>query len=69
VALIPLAVSSAFWVLCFLLELAAGPTCACYLRTAVQFESLPSLFRMRKAQKAIELLRRRIENVQGVLTQ
>ena len=69
VALIPLAISSAFWVLCFVLELAAGPTCACHLRTAVQFEHLPSLFRLRKAHKAIDLLRGRIENVQGVLNQ
>ena len=69
VALIPLAISSGFWALCFLLELAAGPTCSCYLRTAVQFEQLPSLFRVRKAHKAIDLLRARIENVQGVVTQ
>ena len=65
VALIPLAVSSAFWGLCFLANLAAGPTCACHLRTAVQFESLPSLFRTRKARKAITLLRARIEAAQG----
>jgi hypothetical protein len=67
VALIPLAISSAFWVLCFLLELVAGPTCSCHLRTAVQFEPLPSLFRLRRAHRAIDLLRNRIENVQGVL--
>jgi hypothetical protein len=65
IALVPLAISSVFWVLCFLLELAAGPTCTCHLRTAVQFEPLPSLFRIRKAQRAIDLLRSRIENVQG----
>ena len=68
VALIPLAVSAAFWVLCFFIEAAAGPTCICHLRTAVQFEKLPSLFRVRKARKAIAILRSRIENAQGSLT-
>jgi len=68
IALIPLAISSAFWVFCFLIELAAGSTCSCHLRTAVQYEPLPSLFRIRKAHRAIDLLRARIENVQGVLS-
>ena len=67
VALVPLAVSSCFWVLFFLIDLVAGPTCICHLRTAVQFEQLPSLFRVRKARKAIATLRGRIENVQGSL--
>jgi len=68
VAMIPLAISAGFWALCFLIELAAGPTCVCHLRTAVQFEKLPSLFRVRKARKAISILRSRIENTQGSFT-
>jgi hypothetical protein len=65
VALLPLAISAGFWSLCFLAEVAAGPTCVCHLRTAVQFEKLPSLFRVRKAKKAIAIMRNRIENAQG----
>ena len=45
-----------------------GPTCVCHLRTAVQTEKLPSLNRLKTAQKAMELLRPLIENVQGELT-
>jgi len=67
VALVPLAISSGFWVLCFLAELAAGQTCVCHLRTAVQFEPLPSLFRLRKARRAIALLQNRVESAQGSL--
>jgi hypothetical protein len=67
VALVPLAISSCFWGLLFLADLAAGPTCICHLRTAVQFEPLPSLFRLRKARRAIALLSSRVENAQGSL--
>ena len=63
--LIPLAVATLFWIAIFGFQLAAGPTCVCHLRTAVQFEQLPSLFRVRTAKKAIALLRHRIETVQG----
>jgi hypothetical protein len=31
----------------------AGPSCRCYVRTAVQMEHLPSLSRIRRAQKVI----------------
>jgi hypothetical protein len=44
-----------------------GPTCLCHLYTAVQKEKLPSLNRLRTAQKAISLLRPLIEQAQGTL--
>ena len=66
-ALIPVALAAALWMLIFVLHVTAGPTCVCHLRTAVQFEPLPSLFRIRTARKAIALLRNRIESIQGAL--
>jgi len=65
--LIPMATATFFWLLLFVIHLAAGRTCVCHLRTAVRFEPLPSLFRMRNAFKAIALMQRRIESVQGTL--
>jgi hypothetical protein len=65
VALLPLGIATSFWVLLFLILLAAGPTCVCHVRTAVQFEKLPSLFRLKKARKAIALLRERVEIAQS----
>ena len=44
-----------------------GPTCLCHLYTAVQTEKLPSLNRLRDAQKAMNLLRPLIEQAQGTL--
>src|SRR5687767_8619362 len=64
-ALIPLAVSAFLWLLIFLYHVFAGPTCVCHLRTAVQFEKLPSLYRVKTARKAIALLRDRVDSVQG----
>ncbi|MDY6854111.1 MAG: hypothetical protein SWO11_05285 [Thermodesulfobacteriota bacterium] len=52
----------------FVIYLLRGSNCACHIKTAVQTERLPSLYRLRKARKAIGLLRSRIENVQGRLT-
>ena len=52
----------------FVIYLLRGSNCACHIKTAVQTERLPSLYRLRKARKAIGLLRPRIENVQGLLT-
>jgi hypothetical protein len=66
-ALIPLAIATFLWLLIFLFCLSAGPTCVCHLRTAVQFETLPSLFRVRTARKAIGLLRQQAEAAQGSL--
>jgi hypothetical protein len=45
-----------------------GPTCACEIRTAVQTESLPSLCRLRKTQRIMNLVRPMIIAAQGQLT-
>lgn len=45
-----------------------GPSCICFLSTAVQEEKLLSLNRFRIAQKVVKRLRYHIENVQGNLT-
>jgi hypothetical protein len=65
--LIPLAGAAFLWLLLLAYHLLSGPTCICYLRTAVQFEALPSLYRIKTARKAIALLRQRIEAYQGPL--
>ncbi len=52
----------------FLVNLLAGPTCSCSLRTAVQTEELPSLSRLRRARKTLAILRPRIEAAQGSLS-
>lgn len=45
-----------------------GPTCRCRLQTAVQAVELPSLRRLRKAERVIATLRPLIEQAQGVVT-
>lgn len=54
-------------ILGLLLNTAFGPTCVCHLVTAVQVEPLPSLGRVRSAQKAFGILRSHIESAQGGL--
>ncbi len=44
-----------------------GPTCVTWLQTAVQTEKLPSLHRLKKAQRVMARLKPLIENVQGPL--
>jgi hypothetical protein len=53
----------------FVINWARGPSCECWVQTAVQTERLVCLRRMKTAQRALQLLRRRIEAVQGRLTQ
>jgi len=60
---------AAVFAILFLVNWARGPSCECWLKTAVQTERLVCLRRMKTAQKALQLLRRRIEAVQGRLTQ
>jgi hypothetical protein len=50
-----------------ILDLAAGPSCACCLRTAVQTEELPSMNRVRRARKTLARLRPLIAQAQGEL--
>jgi len=45
-----------------------GPTCICYLQTAVQREELPSIRRLRAARKIVNRLRPLIEAAQGTLS-
>jgi len=45
-----------------------GPTCACYVQTAVQNERIYSLNRVKMALKVFAVLREAIEAVQGALT-
>lgn len=56
-----------FAALC-LVNVLLGPTCAVHLYTAVHNESMPSLNRLRSANKATQLLRAKVESVQGALT-
>jgi hypothetical protein len=44
-----------------------GPTCAVYLRTAVQIEELPSLSRVQRAHEVLERIRPLIAAAQGQL--
>lgn len=50
-----------------LVNLLLGPTCECYLQTAMQFEPLPALRRMNRAQQFLPRLRARVAEVQGSL--
>jgi hypothetical protein len=45
-----------------------GPTCTCYIRTAVQMEELPSMNRVRKVSRILERIRPLIAEAQGELT-
>jgi len=51
-----------------LLNCLSGPTCECYLRTAVQREKLQSLCRLRTARKFMSRLKPMIEKAQGSLS-
>jgi hypothetical protein len=42
-----------------------GPTCTCHIITAVQQETLPSLDRLKIAEKVINILKRYIQEAQG----
>jgi len=50
------------------INLALGPTCACYVRTAVQTERLTAISRMSAARRLIDLLRPRIAAAQGEIS-
>jgi hypothetical protein len=50
------------------INLLRGTTCSCNIVTAVQEDLLPSLNRLRTAQKVIDILRHAIEEAQGRLT-
>ena len=52
----------------WVVNLIKGPTCNCYLRTAVQIKELPSLSRLKRARKVLARLRPLITAAQGALT-
>jgi hypothetical protein len=56
-----------FFCLCMFLNLLLGPTTLCSIQTAVQTELLPSLARLRKARKVLNLVRPLITSAQGEL--
>jgi hypothetical protein len=57
-----------FWGVLALLNTLRGPTCQTHIRTAVQLEQLPSLGRLRVAEKVIARLQPLIVAAQGVST-
>lgn len=52
------------FVLILIVHAALGPTCRCVIRTAVQTEELPSLKRLRDADKMLARIRPLIESAQ-----
>jgi hypothetical protein len=48
-------------------NLLLGPTCVCYLRTAVQMERLAAIKRLRSAERVLDRLKPMIEATQGTL--
>ena len=49
-------------------NVAMGPTCVSHLQTAVQNEKVPSLSRLRRARRVLQILKPRIAAVQGEVT-
>lgn len=58
---------SGIFLVFLLFNVLRGPTSKCHIVTAVQVDQLPSLNRLRVANKAIRRIRRSIEKVQGKL--
>lgn len=56
---------AALFVLFIVIDFALGKTCACFVKTAVQFERLPSLGRERTVRKVLAQLQPLIEQAQG----
>lgn len=61
-------IMAGLFLLALLVNRLMGPTCVCHLQTAVRFERLPSLNRLKNAYKAVKILRPLIEKAQGSLT-
>jgi hypothetical protein len=55
--IVVVSVATATFGIPFVLNLAAGPTCTCHVRTAVQFERLQAIRRLRTARRLIEQLK------------
>lgn len=63
--LLALGIVTLFFLIPLLVNILKGPTCATYIRTAVQTEQVHSLSRLRAAMKVVRWLRETIEEVQG----
>jgi hypothetical protein len=63
------AILAAPFALGVILNFALGPTCACYIRTAVQTERIPAVSRVRSAERFIKLIESHIAGLQGELSQ
>lgn len=59
---------AAFFGVCLLANTLAGPTCACYIRSAVQTERLTPLTRIRTARRLLKRIRPLIAEQQGSLS-
>ena len=57
-----------FFAVLLISHLALGPTCACYIRTAVQTERLSAVTRIRIARRLLRRIHPLIESVQGSLS-
>jgi hypothetical protein len=62
---LPLLMVSAFFLALILINWLRGPTCTCYLQTAVSRENLPSLNRLKNVNHTITRLTHVIEREQG----
>lgn len=51
------------------INLVLGATCRCHIRTAVQFEKLPSINRLRNGRRILGRIKPLIEAAQGTLSQ
>ncbi len=60
-------VMTGFLLLLLMINLLRGPTCHTYIRTAIQTERIPSLHRLRTAEKVMDRLKPLIEKAQGAL--
>ena len=58
-----------FFALLLICNVILGPTCVCYIRTAVQTERLGSVTRIPTARRLLKRIRPLIEGVQGSLSQ
>ncbi len=55
-------------VILLIIHLLRGPTCDCRVKTAVQFERLRTLNRLRKARRVVEKLTETIHEAQGEIS-
>ena len=61
-------ISGALFLVITLALIGMGPTCACYIQTAVSRDRLGSLRWIRTAERALSILQPGIEQVQGAMT-